>query len=63
MLHDNKELTCFTKGSIEDVLKMYWKDDLFIVQENERVNHNTYILREKVSHVVFNQKDDKTKPI
>jgi hypothetical protein len=63
VLNNGNELRCHTTQSLTKILGHYLQDEIYIVQENNRPEHNSYIERDKVSHIVFDHKDDKTEAI
>lgn len=57
VLVDGSVLECWTK-SIDSILEMMFKDDIFIVQENGFSDKVTYLMPSKVSHYRFPSKAD-----
>lgn len=52
-----------TESDVEEVLKAYLKDDVFVIQENKYPTMTTYISKDKVSHIRFSKEDGKTLPL
>jgi hypothetical protein len=52
ILVDGTVLKCWT-DSVEGIVKMMFRDNIYIVRENEHPELTTYILPERVSHYRF----------